>query len=262
MILSVVVPISRQRNNSLYLIENTIQLRQNALIELLFMLDLSIAIDQVGENIYVSHDYYGSGAQVLRNNGLRLAKGRYAICLDDDDRIIGLDALIMFLDKPVSSKSYVLDAYSKYWLFSLCSKLEMKVNCPDVLRSKGNIIGSTSRVVLPSSLYNNQSDIFDKNFEALQDYDAWIGMLENGCCFERVNKDGVYINYKVNLFKSNISSKVSKVNEAWRLISAKHRVNRAVEVKDRLSRALKFRKSEFLQGVSLKEVIQLFFNVL
>lgn len=258
MILSIVVPTSRQKNNSSLLIRHSMRYRSDASMELIFMLDKDIAIIDRGINIHINRDFLGKGAQVLRNTGLRISKGKYVMCLDDDDEIVGLDRLVEFLHEFTGDEALVLDVRSKYWLFTQNKYLDQEVSSPEVLRSRGNIIGSTSRVLIPSSFKSRLPGLFDQRFKALQDFDAWFNLLNSNCTFIRIARAGIYVSYKVNLLRGNLSSKVSNVDEAWILLVAKHRVDRGVEIKDRIARAIKFRNISFVKDISIKEMIEMF----
>ena len=115
------------------------------------------------------------GAAASRNRGLLESKGDYVIFWDADT--IGKDQMLEKMFAALESNPTASYAYSQY-KFGWKKIKSQKFNVDDLLMS--NYIDTTSLIrraaVIP----------FDENIKRFQDWDLWLGMLDEG-------KVGVYV---------------------------------------------------------------------
>ncbi|KKA44120.1 glycosyltransferase family A protein [Salinivibrio sp. KP-1] len=150
------------------------------------------------------------GANFCRNYGVSLAKTELVFFIDDDDTFTKYSferRLEVFSSD--SEIGLVYTGFNTVFSDDLNTVVSSKVpveysdNYTHDLLSKGNIIGSTSRVAVRVAEFN-KTDGFDNQLSSMQDYDMWIRMSQ----VTKIKHDcHIGINYTIH---SGTSNQVSK----------------------------------------------------
>ncbi|TKF80564.1 glycosyltransferase [Vibrio kanaloae] len=170
------------------------------------------------------------GANFCRNLGVSLAKTEVVFFIDDDDTFT-CDSFETRMSIFCSNADVGLVYTGFHTVFSdnldmvVSSKKPVTYSTPytQILLSKGNVIGSTSRVAIRVAAFNKTTG-FDDDLSSMQDYDMWIRMSD----ITKIMHDGhVGINYTIHNGNSNQVSKNYKkyLNSSNYLISKYEKID-------------------------------------
>lgn len=173
---------------------------------------------------YVNH-HRSFGANFCRNKGICLAQNDHVFLLDDDD----------YLEQDsFKSRLSVIESKTDYGLVFTGISVVLSDNLEKIVRtvkpkgsnqyykdllSKGNIIGSTSRVLINRNAFKDVG-MFDENLKSLQDYELWLRIASRYAVYHD-NKCGV--RYTIHKGSSQISSAYDKYISSAEYIKEKYR---------------------------------------
>lgn len=181
-------------------------------------------IDFGRTNLIIENNSLSLGANYSRNRGIELSSTENIFLLDDDDAVeedsfqkrLG----ILLADDQVG----LVFTGIKIVLSSDLDKIRRTVyprdysNFTEALFATGNVIGSTSRVLIRRN-YFNVAGKFDETLPCMQDYDLWIRMSE--VC--KIKHDGAAtVLYTVHNNKNQISSNFMKYLETGEVLLHKY----------------------------------------
>ena len=149
------------------------------------------------------------GANYSRNLGVDIAASEIVFLLDDDDAVTKTsfyDRLELFKESPdvgiVFTGLHIVRSSNLSCIIRTVLPYDSS-NYHHALLSKGNVIGSTSRVAIRKSFFY-EAGSFDIDLQCMQDYDLWVRM----CKVCKVRHDGrANIIYTVHDNGEQISSK-------------------------------------------------------
>lgn len=168
------------------------------------------------------HEYFPSkGGNFARNAGIHLSVGEYVAFLDDDDEWLP-DKLTKQLDVMQSDKKNVL-VYTGCNIiyvndgvkYSAIPKLQGDLGKQILL---DNYVGSTSTVILKKSVLSKSGE-FDENLQALQDYDLWIRIAQQGHVGVVSEQLINYYNYRG---KQQVSALTARYEKAFEYMNVKY----------------------------------------
>ncbi len=170
---------------------------------------------------YISY-HPGHNGNYARNTGIKAAKGEYIAFLDDDDEWMPSKLekqLRLFRSNEKMALAYtgVSVIYVNEKInYSFLPKNEGNLSRTILL---GNCIGSTSTVMVRKSVFE-KSGGFDSDLAALQDFDLWIRICQQGevgaVSEELIN----YYNYRGS---KQVSAVTSKYEKAFEYINHKYK---------------------------------------
>lgn len=163
-------------------------------------------------NIKLINNETSKGANYCRNLGVDSCSTEHIFLLDDDDAL-SVDSF--------QTRLQVADEKIDYGLVFTGANIVLSSDLKSVKRevkaipikepyksllTKGNLIGSTSRVLIRKQAFL-EAGKFDEKLDALQDYDLWIRISKD---FEVLNDDNQGIIYTIHTHKKQISSSLQK----------------------------------------------------
>lgn len=157
---------------------------------------------------------YSKGANYARNLGIKETTNDIVFLLDDDDAVTTSSfesRISAFSDKNIGisfTGIQIVDDINLNVVKRIVNKIDITPTQENLL-TLGNIIGSTSRVALRKS-YFNQSGKFDEALPCLQDYDLWIRMAEVADISYDHNAGVLYTVHTKKKKKSQISQNYKK----------------------------------------------------
>ncbi len=175
-------------------------------------------------SLIIENNSSSLGANYSRNRGIELSSTDNIFLLDDDDAVEEdsfqkrLD--ILLVDDAVG----LVFTGIKIVLSSELNRVRRTVyprEYPDfteALFTKGNVIGSTSRVLLRKTFFI-EAGKFDEKLSCMQDYDLWIRMSQH--CKIKHDSCATVI-YTVHSNKKQISSNFKKYLETGQILLCKY----------------------------------------
>lgn len=175
------------------------------------------------KNIYYIRLNTNKGGCHARNEGIKKSSGELIAFLDDDD---------LWFPKKLEKQIKLFSSYNLDFCFSAkkviysnskkCRVSALKPKFVDPYKSimYDNYIGTTSTILLRKKLIE-QINGFDEQLPALQDYDLYIRLLENGCKIK-----GIYdalITYNISYEKNNVSCSFDNFSRASAILHKKYK---------------------------------------
>lgn len=175
-------------------------------------------------NVIVENNESSLGANYSRNKGIELSSTENIFLLDDDDAV-EVDSFQKRMNVLLKDERIGL-VYTgiKIVLNSELNNVRRTVlprdysNYTEALFSRGNVIGSTSRVLIRKKFFLTAGK-FDETLPCMQDYDLWIRMSQH-CIIKHDNSATVI--YTVHNNKKQISSNFMKYLETGKLLLNKY----------------------------------------
>jgi glycosyltransferase involved in cell wall biosynthesis len=134
-------------------------------------------------SLVINNNEVSRGANYCRNLGVKLASQDIVFFIDDDDAVTQdsfHNRLVIMLETPTVGLCFTgINIVNSDDLNLVVRSVEpsSSVDYRFDLLTKGNIIGSTSRVAIRKT-YFYQAGEFDEKLACLQDYDLWIRMSQ------------------------------------------------------------------------------------
>lgn len=158
---------------------------------------------------YISY-HPGHNGNYARNTGIKAAKGEFVAFLDDDD-----EWLTTKLEKQLElfrKNEKIVLVYTGVKVIYVDEKINysfLPKNEGNLSRTilLGNCIGSTSTVMVRKSVFE-KSGVFDPDLAALQDFDLWIRVCQQG-------EVGVVSEELINYYNYRSSNQVSAVTPKY-----------------------------------------------
>lgn len=164
------------------------------------------------------------GANYCRNQGIIKANNDKVFLLDDDDSVTS---------SSFESRMKVTEKNKNFGIVFTGINIILSSNLEKVVRVvppkdsydyykslfiNGNVIGSTSRVLLSKKAFQNVG-MFDENLKSLQDYELWLRIAE---IFSVHHDNSIGVNYTVHDTGTQISSSYTKYIESADYIKNKY----------------------------------------
>ncbi|MEZ9530317.1 glycosyltransferase family A protein [Vibrio sp. 10N.286.51.F4] len=174
-------------------------------------------------NVIIHNNQVSKGANYSRNLGIELATTEIIFLLDDDDAFTTdsfSNRLKLFKDKEVGVVYTGAQLVSDIDLTKVRRVLSDCIPSPTLqdLLTKGNVVGSTSRVAVRKSHFTSAGK-FDESLNCLQDYDLWLRMSMRS----KILYDGkAGILYTIHSNGNQISSNYLKYLETGEVLLSKY----------------------------------------
>ncbi|SAE70750.1 family 2 glycosyl transferase [Enterobacter cloacae] len=175
-------------------------------------------------NVVIENNPSSLGANYSRNRGIELTSTENIFLLDDDDAV-EVDSFQKRLDILLADDEVGLVFTGiKIVLSTELNRVRRTVypreysDFTEALFTKGNVIGSTSRVLLRKKFFTAAGK-FDEALSCMQDYDLWIRMSQ--LCKIQHDSSATVI-YTVHSNKNQISSNFRKYLETGQILLNKY----------------------------------------
>lgn len=176
-------------------------------------------------NLVIHSNDKSCGANFSRNKGIALSTSDNIFLLDDDDAVEPLSfqkrVNVLLKDESIG----LVFTGIKIVLSSDLNKVRRIVypthysEFTSALFTKGNVIGSTSRVLIRKSAFNAAGK-FDESLSCMQDYDLWIRMSQH-CKIE--HDCNATVIYTVHENKNQISSRFMDYLQTGEILLEKYK---------------------------------------
>ena len=179
-----------------------------------------------GHNIslIIINNQFSRGANYCRNLAIQSTSNDLVFLLDDDDSITRESLEKRIVTAKNNPKAGIIFTGIKIVSSNNLNKVHRVVKpVNDIsysqLLSKGNLIGSTSRVLIRKEMYIKAGG-FDERLSCFQDYDLWIRMSKIS---EVVHDGGSEVIYTIHDNGSQISSRYNKYLDAGMYLCQKYK---------------------------------------
>ena len=158
---------------------------------------------------YVKHPH-NKGLGSARNTGIKLARGKYIMCLDDDDVFYPshIFDLAVFLTTTSGARVAFTDSHRAHQSPFLGGRLEITKReniCPVDFTAKkmfgGNFI-PVCCVMFEKKIIDEVGD-FDETLESHEDWDLWVRMAAHGIHFHHIKKITAEISWRNDTMTAN-----------------------------------------------------------
>jgi O-antigen biosynthesis protein len=170
---------------------------------------------------YINH-IKNKGLGAARNTGIKISRGKYILCLDDDDTFYPCHIfdLAIYLHNTQGARVAFTDSHRVHQKTNLGSRyFEAKREpiCPvDFTPQKmfrGNFI-PVCCVMFEKSILD-EVGMFDEELESHEDWDLWVRMAAKGIHFHHIKKITCEISWRGDTMTSNASIMSSGRNKVF-----------------------------------------------
>ncbi|MCU8082684.1 glycosyltransferase family 2 protein [Shewanella sp. SM23] len=183
-------------------------------------------VDMGGASCIIINNQFSLGANYCRNAGVLKASVEFVFLIDDDDAVTqdSFESRLSCM-KEYADCGLVYTGINIVYDDNLEHVIRMSVATPrgnncsyHMLKTEGNIVGSTSRVLIRKSVFL-KAGMFDEKLSSFQDYDLWIRVAK----ISNIFCDGQFgVIYTIHRNGNQISSNYNRYLDSARYLICKY----------------------------------------